>query len=131
MKALIALPLASASLCAVAMLVPPPVVASPTQDVGAQVFGTCRACHMLQAGAKSGLGPNLNGLFGRKAGSLAEYNYSPALKASGIVWNAQSLDQFLASPGTKVPGTRMVIKVTDPAKRAALIAYLSTETAKK
>lgn len=131
MKALIALLPAAATLGAVAMMVPPPVVASPAQDVGAQVFGTCRACHTLQAGAKSGLGPNLNGLFGRKAGSLAGYNYSPALKASGIVWNAQSLDQFLAAPSTRVPGTRMVIKVTDPAKRAALIAYLRTETSKK
>ena len=105
LKALIALPLATASLCAVAMLMPPPVVASPTQDVGAQVFATCRACHTLQAGAKSGLGPNLHGLFGRKAGSVAGFNYSPALKASGLVWDAQTLDQFLAAPTTKVPGT--------------------------
>lgn len=131
MKSLIALLPAAASLCAVASMMPPPVVASPMQDVGAQVFGTCRACHTLQAGAKSGLGPNLNGLFGRKAGSLPGYGYSPALKASGIVWDAKSLDQYLASPAAKVPGTRMVIKVTDPAKRAALIAYLRTETSKK
>ena len=132
MKSLIALPVAAASFCAVALLASPAaVVARPAQDVGAQVFGTCRACHTLQAGAKSGLGPNLNGLFGRRAGSLAGYNYSPALKASGLVWNAQTLDQFLAAPSTRVPGTRMVIKVTDPAKRAALIAYLRTETAKK
>lgn len=131
MKALIALPFAAAPLFAVAAMAPPPVVASPMQDAGAQAFATCRACHTLQAGAKSGLGPNLNGLFGRKAGSLAGYNYSPALKASGLTWNAQTLDQFLAAPTTKVPGTRMVMKVADPAKRAALIAYLRTETSKK
>jgi cytochrome c len=76
------------------------------------------------------MGPNLHGLFGRKAGSVPGFNYSPALKASKIVWNAQTLDQFLAAPAQKVPGTRMPMKVTDPAKRAALIAYLKAETAK-
>ena len=77
------------------------------------------------------MGPNLNGLFGRKAGAAPGFkNYSPALKASGIVWDAKSLDQYLAAPTTKVPGTRMVMKVADPARRAALIAYLKAETTK-
>ncbi len=74
------------------------------------------------------MGPNLNKLFGRKAGSAPGFNYSPALKASGIVWDAKTLDQYLAAPTTKVPGTRMVMKVGDPARRAALIAYLKAET---
>lgn len=75
------------------------------------------------------MGPNLHGLFGRKAGTVAGFKtYSPALKASGIVWDAKSLDQYLAAPTTKVPGTRMVVKVSDPARRAALIAYLRAET---
>jgi len=130
MKSLIALVPAGATLCALILTALPAVGAPPVVDQGAQAFATCRACHTLQAGAKSGLGPNLHGLFGRKAGSLAGYNYSPALKASKLVWNAQTLDQYLAAPTQKVPGTRMVIKVTDPAKRAALIAYLKAETSK-
>lgn len=74
------------------------------------------------------MGPNLHGLFGRKAGAVAGFNYSPALKASGIVWDATALDRYLAAPTEAVPGTRMVVRVTDPARRAALIAYLETET---
>lgn len=74
------------------------------------------------------MGPNLNKLFGRKAGSVAGFNYSPALKESGIVWDAKTLDQYLAAPTATVPGTRMVMKVADPARRAALIAYLKAET---
>lgn len=74
------------------------------------------------------MGPNLNKLFGRKAGTSPGFNYSPALKNSGIVWDAKTLDQYLAAPTVKVPGTRMVMKVSDPARRAALIAYLKAET---
>ncbi|RYY45621.1 MAG: c-type cytochrome [Sphingomonadales bacterium] len=128
-KALIALPFAAAALGVLALTVIPPTVgASPAQDQGAQAFAVCRACHTLPAGGKSVMGPNLNKLFGRKAGSVAGFNYSPALKASGIVWDAKSLDQYLAAPTAKVPGTRMVVKVADPARRAALIAYLKAQT---
>ena len=67
-------------------------------------------------------------MFGRKAGSLPGFAYSPALKGSGMVWDARTLDAYLASPTAQVPGTRMVVKVTDPARRAALIAYLKVET---
>ena len=129
MKALIALPFAAASLGVLALTaISPSVEASPTQDKGAQAFAACRACHTLPAGGKSVMGPNLNKLFGRKAGSAPGFNYSPALKNSGIVWDARTLDQYLAAPTVKVPGTRMVMKVSDPARRAALIAYLKAET---
>lgn len=108
-----------------------PSLAQGAPNPGAQAFAQCRACHTLQAGARSAMGPNLHGLFGRQAGSAAGFsNYSPALKASNIRWNEATLDQYLAAPTQKVPGTRMVVKVADPAKRKALIAYLKAETAK-
>lgn len=128
MKFLIGLPpIAGVS---VALALSLPVQAHPAQDPGAQAFAACRACHTLQAGGKSIMGPNLHGLFGRPAGSAAGFNYSPALKASRIRWDGKTLDQYLAAPTRMVPGTRMVVKVADPARRAALIAYLKSETAR-
>lgn len=111
-----------------AALSQPSVAQSPAS--GAQAFAQCRACHTLNKGGRSGLGPNLHGVFGRQAGALPGYNYSPALKKSGLRWDDKTLDEYLAAPMKKVPGSRMPIAVVDPAKRAALIAYLKVETAK-
>ena len=72
---------------------------------------------------------DIGAMAARDAGSVAGYTYSPAMKKSGIHWDDASLDAFLAAPTKKVPGTKMPISVADPAKRAALIAYLKSATA--
>jgi len=93
---------------------------------GEQRFVDCAACHAPQPGVAN-VGPTLSGIFGRKAGTLADFRYSPALKRSGIIWTAETLDTFLADPQKAVPNNRMPYAgMPDPADRADLIAYLST-----
>ncbi len=85
----------------------------------------CQICHSVAATGAAGVGPNLKGVAGRKAAATT-FNYSPALKKSTLIWTQPNLDKYLTAPTVLVPGTRMVIKVTDPAQRAAVIKYLST-----
>jgi len=117
---------AAAVLAAVAT---PPADAT-TADVlqrGAAVYMRCTACHAIDAHR---VGPQHCGLFGRRAGTAPGFDgYSPAMKASGIVWDARSLDRFLRNPPAAVPGTAMTYAgVTDAGDRAALIAWLRTAT---
>jgi cytochrome c len=104
------------------------LAADPTGDpvAGETLFkARCMACHVVGAGQPGVIAPNLRGVVGRKAASTA-FNYSPALKASGLTWNKAGLDSFLAAPMKKVPGTRMVIAVSDAKERANVIAWLAT-----
>jgi cytochrome c len=84
----------------------------------------CQACHTVAAGGKVGIGPNLRGVVGRKA-AATDFKYSPALTNSKVVWSKENLDRYLSGPGRMIPGTRMVVSVSDPAQRAALLQYLS------
>lgn len=89
---------------------------------GQSVYERCLACHAI---AYDRTGPRHCGLFGRRAGSVPGFAYSEAMKHSGIVWNEQTLDVFLKSPMTAVPGTSMgYAGIPDPQERADLIAYL-------
>ncbi len=84
----------------------------------------CVTCHSVGLSAH-GPGPYLIELGGRQAGSLEDFAYSPAMRASGIVWNAETLDRYLAGPEKMVPGTIMLTEqVDDPEERKALIHYL-------
>lgn len=87
----------------------------------------CQMCHSVDPAKKVGIGPNLSGVAGRKAGTLPGFNYSSALKASNIVWTPANLDKYLASPFKMVPGTRMVISVPDAKQRADLVAWLAKQ----
>jgi alcohol dehydrogenase (cytochrome c) len=109
-----------------AMLLGQHAYAAGDVAAGKTVFDTqCSNCHTTVAG-KNGFGPSLDGVVGRRAGGLGGYTYSSAMANSGLTWDATTLDQFLASSTTKVPGTLMAVSVTDPTARANVIAYLAT-----
>ncbi len=85
----------------------------------------CRACHTLEQGGANVLGPNLFGVFGKTAGSAADYSYSEVLAAAGFVWTPRALNAWLAQPFAFLPGNRMSFPgITDPNDRNAVIAYL-------
>jgi cytochrome c len=95
---------------------------------GEKKFGDCAACHKLEAGANN-VGPSLHGIFTRKAGELADFRYSPAMKRSGITWSPETLDKFIADPQAMVPANRMPYAgIADAGDRADLIAYLQKAT---
>lgn len=84
----------------------------------------CSVCHLT--GSAGAQGPGLEGVVGRKAGSRPHFGYSKALRLSGIIWDAATLDAFLGAPAKLVPGTTMVVAVPNATERRDLIAYLST-----
>ena len=92
----------------------------------------CVLCHTAEANDNGGgQGPNLRGVVGRRAASDPQFTYTPALKNSNLTWDAATLNRFLASPTTVVPGTAMVIAVPAPADRENVIAYLSSQSGKE
>jgi cytochrome c len=91
-------------------------------------FQECAACHKLQAGANE-VGPNLHGIFSRKAGELSDFRYSPAMKRSGVGWTPESLDKYIADPQAFIPANRMPYAgMSNVSDRADLIAYLQKAT---
>ena len=94
-------------------------------EAGKTSFAKCLACHAVGQGAKNKLGPELNGLAGRKAGAAARYQYSPALKNAGFLWDQSTFTDFMQNPKTKVPGSKMIFaSMKDKTEIAGLWAYL-------
>ena len=105
------------------------VAAAPAQAqdaaAGEKVFAQCRACHQVGENAKNAVGPMLNGLFGRKAGTIEGYSYSPANKNSGITWDEATFREYIKDPKAKIPGTKMIYAgLKDEQRINDLVAYL-------
>jgi len=110
-----------------AMLVALGIGQANAQDAaaGEKTFAICKACHQVGDNAKNSVGPVLNGLFGRKAGSVEGYSYSEANKNSGLTWDEATFSDYIKDPKAKVPGTKMIYAgLKDEQKIKDLIAYL-------
>ena len=102
----------------------PQAVSAPNPDGERLYSQKCAMCHRLNG--STSLGPSLRGVYGRKAGQASGYAYSAAMLKSGLSWNAQTLDNYLASPTKVVRGGKMVLAVPGAGDRAAIIGYLET-----
>lgn len=102
--------------------------ADPQMAAGEDAFQQCSGCHEIGQGAEHGIGPHLNGLFGRVAGSHGDFRYSEAFqraKSGALTWDAKMLDAFLKDPRSLTSGTRMSFRgIKDASERATLIGYL-------
>ncbi|WDU63113.1 cytochrome c family protein [Pseudomonas poae] len=97
-------------------------------EAGGKLFSkTCGGCHSIGEGARGGFGPELNGIIGRPAGTTTDYQYSDAMKNSGVVWTRDKLAAYIEAPKKVVSGTRMIFwGISDPQKIENILAYLET-----
>ena len=102
---------------------------SADPEKGEALYAMCRSCHTYVQGGANLTGPNLWGTFGAKAAYVAGFNYSDALKTSGLTWDFATMDKWIENPRSLVPGTKMsYVGMKSPEDRAALIAFLKVNT---
>jgi cytochrome c len=102
------------------LTVPNPCAAASAAH-GEELYQSCQDCHSLDS---NDVGPKHRGVFGRKAGAVSDYSYSPALKSSGITWTEDTLDKWLTDPQKLVPGSKMFFHLDAAQDRADVIEYL-------
>ena len=105
-----------------------PAFAAGDAEAGGKLFTkTCGGCHSIGEGARGGFGPQLNGIIGRPAGTTPDYQYSDAMKNSGVVWTRDKLTAYIEDPKSVVSGTRMIFwGISDSQKIENILAYLET-----
>ena len=105
-----------------------PASAAGDAEAGGKLFTkTCGGCHSIGEGARGGFGPELNGIIGRPAGTTQDYQYSDAMKNSGVVWTREKLAAYIEDPKAVVSGTRMIFwGISDQEKIENILAYLAT-----
>ncbi|AUZ48064.1 c-type cytochrome [Pseudomonas orientalis] len=110
------------------MLTTGQAAAAGDAEAGGKLFAkTCGGCHSIGEGARGGFGPQLNGIIDRPAGTTADYQYSEAMKTSGVVWTRDKLAAYIENPKSVVKGTRMIFwGISDPEKIENILAYLET-----
>ncbi|MBM3515420.1 MAG: cytochrome c family protein [Alphaproteobacteria bacterium] len=104
----------------------------PQMKLGKRVYLMCRSCHSTEADGRHKVGPNLHGIFGRKAGTADGFKYSDVVIKSGITWSEETINEWLVKPKNFLPGNKMAFAgVPKEEDRKALIAYLKQETSAK
>ncbi|MFM9902421.1 MAG: c-type cytochrome [Polaromonas sp.] len=102
-----------------------PVHAAGDAVAGRAAFNKCASCHQVGPNAKSGFGPHLSAIIGRPAAAAKDYNYSDAMKKSGLVWDEKTLTAFIKAPSDTVPGTKMRFwGISNDKQIADMLAYL-------
>src|SRR5438105_401612 len=112
-----------------ALCLAPRPAAAADAEAGKAVFNRCKICHTIEAGGHATVGPNLHGIFGRKAGTADSFAYSEAMKNSGIVWDDDTMSKYLRAPRDTVPEGKMAFPgIKNDDELANLLAYLHQAT---
>lgn len=116
---------AGLALAGLFLIAAPGIALAGDPAAGQKAFAVCKACHQVGETAKNAVGPRLNGIISRPAGSLEDFKYSDAMKNSGLTWDDATLTEYLKNPKALVPGTKMAYAgLKDETKIADVIAYL-------